>query len=198
MSYKVKDHYFHKAKAQNYAARSVFKLEEIDQKYRLLKSGHHVLDLGAAPGSWSQYASKKIGSLGKVLAIDLKPVSLNLPNVVFLEGDVNDLGLDAILSQYHFNPKFDHVLSDMAPKTTGIRFADQAASLELCELALGIAVQYLKPGGNFVCKFFQSQDFQTFRQEVKKYFSKNYVCVPKSTRKESKEVFFVALDFLGH
>ncbi len=193
MAYNPKDHYFKKAKEQNFAARSVFKLEEIDQRFRILKPGQTVLDLGASPGSWSQYASQKIGPSGRVLGVDLSPVNVKLSNAVFIQADLRDLQLEQVFAEHGFVPPFDLVLSDMAPKTTGIRITDQARSMELCELALDIAKRFLKPGGHFVCKLFHSDDFTKLRDEIKKSYSKFEAVKPDSTRKISKEIFLVGL-----
>lgn len=196
MSYNPKDHYFKKAKEQNYAARSIFKLEEIDQKYKILnphKSGQKILDLGASPGSWSQYCSKKIGPQGRILGIDLKPVEAKLNNAIFIQADLRDLNLEDIFKQHGFTPPFDLVLSDMAPNTTGIRMTDQARSFELCELALNLARQFLKKDGNFVCKLFHSDDFSKLRDEIKKDFTKFEAVKPDSTRKISKEIFLIGI-----
>src|SRR5271156_4838969 len=136
MAYNPRDYYFKQAKKENFAARSVFKLEEIDERFRILKEGQQVLDLGAAPGSWSQFSSKKVGPKGRVLGIDLQPIKLTLPNAVFIAADLRDLKLEETFKQHGISPPFDVVLSDMAPKTSGIRLNDQMRSLELSELAL--------------------------------------------------------------
>lgn len=193
MGFNPKDHYFKKAKAENFAARSVFKLEEIDQRYRILREGQTVLDLGASPGSWSQYVSKKIGGQGRVLGVDLSPVTVKLPNATFIQADLRDLNLEQVFQEHGFEPPFDLVLSDMAPKTTGIRMTDQARSMELCELALDIARRFLKTNGHFVCKLFHSDDFTKLRDEIKKSFEKFEAVKPDSTRKISKEIFLVGL-----
>ena len=195
MAYNRKDYFFHKAKEQNFAARSVFKLEEIDQKFRILKSGDKVLDLGAAPGSWSQYVSRKVGQKGRLLGVDLQPVKLTLPNAVFLTADMRELDLPQTLCEQGFEPPFDVVLSDMAPRTTGIRLTDQMRSVELCELALSVAEKFLKNGGHFVCKLFHSEEFEAFRAKLRQHFQKVEVLRPKSTRKESKEIFFIGIGF---
>jgi 23S rRNA (uridine2552-2'-O)-methyltransferase len=194
MTYNPRDHYFRKAKEENYAARSVFKLEEIDKKSKLFKPNQVVLDLGASPGSWSQYASQKVGAGGKVLGVDLKPVTVSLNNAVFIQADLRDLNLEQIFKENGFQPPFDLVLSDMAPNTTGIRFTDQARSMELCELALDVARRFLKPGGHFVCKLFHSDDFTKLRDEIKKDFQKFEAVKPDSTRKISKEIFLVGIN----
>lgn len=193
MTYNPKDRFYRKAKEEGFAARSVFKLEEIDQKFKILRPGMTVLDLGAAPGSWSQFCSKKIGDKGRILGVDLSPVNVKLPNATFIEADLRDLNLEEIFQQHGFNPPFDLVLSDMAPKTTGIRITDQARSFELCELALDVANRFLKPNGDFVCKLFHSDDFNTLRDNIKKSFSRFDAIRPESTRKISKEIFLLGL-----
>lgn len=193
MTYNPKDHFFKKAKAENFAARSVYKLQEIDQKHKLFRQGQVILDLGASPGSWSQYASTKVGEKGRVLGVDLSPVTVNMKNATFIQADLRDLNLEDVFREHGFNPPFDLVLSDMAPKTTGIRFTDQARSMELCELALDVARRFLKPGGHFVCKLFHSDDFNLLRDEIKKTFEKFEAVKPESTRKISKEIFLVGL-----
>lgn len=193
MTYNPRDHYFKKAKQENFAARSVFKLEEIDKKFKLFKPGQMVLDLGASPGSWSQYSSKMVGDKGRVLGVDLSPVTVNLKNAVFIQADLRDLNLEEIFKEHGFVPPFDLVLSDMAPKTTGIRMTDQARSMELCELALDISRRFLKKDGHFVCKLFHSDDFTKLRDEIKKSFQKFEAVKPDSTRKISKEIFLVGI-----
>lgn len=193
MSYNPKDHYFKKAKEQNYAARSVFKLEEIDQKFKIVHPKQKVLDCGASPGSWSQYCSKKIGPEGRILGIDLSPVKVKLTNAVFIQADLRDMNLAQTMKDNGFDPIFDLVISDMAPKTTGIRITDQARSFDLCELALNLAKQYLKKDGTFVCKLFHSDDFTTLRELIKKEFGRVEIVKPDSTRKISKEIFLVGL-----
>lgn len=193
MSYNPRDHYFQKAKKENFAARSVFKLEEIDKKYKLFKPKQVVLDLGASPGSWSQYASQKVGAEGKVLGVDLSPVTVSMKNAVFIQADLRDLHLEDVFREHGFNPPFDIVMSDMAPKTTGIRVTDQARSMELCELALDVARRFLKKDGHFICKLFHSDDFSKLRDEIKKDFQKFEAVKPESTRKISKEIFLVGI-----
>lgn len=193
MTYNPRDHYFKKAKQENFAARSVFKLEEIDKKYKLFRPGQTVLDLGSSPGSWSQYASRMVGEKGRVLGVDLSPMTVSLRNAVFIQADLRDLNLEEIFKEHGFEPPFDLVLSDMAPKTTGIRMTDQARSMELCELALDVARRFLKKDGHFVCKLFHSDDFTKLRDEIKKSFHKFEAVKPESTRKISKEIFLVGI-----
>lgn len=196
MTFNPRDHFFKKAKKENFAARSVFKLEEIDQRYKILKPGMQVLDLGCAPGSWSQYSGQKIGSKGRVLGIDLSSVNVKVSNAVFIQADLRDLNLENVIRENGFTPPFDLVLSDMAPKTTGIKMTDQARSFELCDLALRLSEQYLKKGGHFVCKLFHSDDFSVLKDSIRKNFQKFEAVKPDSTRKISKEIFLIGLNKL--
>ena len=191
-----RDHYFKKAKQENYPARSVYKLQEIEKQSRLFSRGAAVLDLGACPGSWTLYAAERVGPGGKVLAIDLNPAGTAFPNhVTSLVGDMLDPGPDIREAFDRLGP-FDVVLSDMAPKTTGIKFTDQARSLELCEAALAVARQRLKPGGAFVVKIFQGPDAPAYLAGLRKLFASVRVAKPKSSRAESKEIFYVATGFV--
>ena len=196
MAYKPNDHFAKKAKKEQYVARSVYKLQEIDQKYRIIRQGDQVLDLGASPGSWSQFASQKIGDTGKLLGVDLKKVFLSMPNSVFIKGDILTLDFGPALEQHGFTHPFDVIISDMAPDTSSSRFTDQMKSLELCEMALETAHRLLKPGGNFVCKIFDSGDAMGFRDELKKNFKTVQLLRPKSVRNSSKEFFMIGLGYL--
>ena len=191
--YNPKDRFFHKAKEENFAARSVYKLQEIDQRFKIFKPGNLVLDLGCSPGSWSQYASQKVGDKGRVLGVDLKAVTVSMPNATFIEADLRDLKLEDVFVAHGFAPPFDLVISDMAPNTSGIKSADQARSLELCELSVDIAHRFLKPGGHFVTKFFHSNDFEVLRKQVQSRFKKVEIVKPEATRSISKEIFFVGI-----
>jgi 23S rRNA (uridine2552-2'-O)-methyltransferase len=195
MAYNPKDFYFKQAKKENYAARAVFKIQEIDEKFRLFKPAQKVLDLGAAPGSWSQYASKQVGPKGRILGVDLQPIKITLPNAVFITADMNQLNLGDVMAENGIAPPFDVVLSDMAPKTTGIRITDQMRSLALCELALHTAERFLKPRGHFVAKLFHSEEFENFRKQLRDRFEKVEVLRPQSTRKESKEIFLIGMHY---
>ncbi len=193
MAYNPRDFYFKKAKEMNFAARSIFKLEELDQKFKILKKGNRVLDLGCAPGSWSQYVSKVIGPEGRGIGIDLQKVTINLPNVTFIQGDAFDAEIVKNCMQNSGIEIFDVVISDMAPKTTGIRITDQQRSYELCLRALEAAKNHLRIGGNFIIKFFQSDSFELIIKELRQSFEKVEILKPKSTRKNSFEIFIVGL-----
>lgn len=197
MAYKPNDHYARKARKQDYKARSVFKLEEIDQKHRLLGPGMQVLDLGCSPGSWSQYASQKIGPKGRLLGIDLTEVDLPLPNATFVQADINEADFPTLFAQAGMQPPLDLVISDMAPKTTGVRVTDQARSAQLCEMALLVATHHLRRGGSFVCKFFDGPDFSPFRAQLTKLFTKVTILRPQATRSSSIELFFTAVGYNG-
>lgn len=179
------------ARAKGYPARSVFKLEEIDRRVKILRPGARVLDLGAAPGSWSLFASQRVGSSGRVLAIDLKPISQAFPpNVVVAEGDALTLETAALSS---FAP-YDVVLSDMAPNTSGSKVSDQARSFELVMRALAIAEALGRKGSHFAGKLFMSNDFQEARARLTSLYARSQVIRPDSVRSNSSEVFLVGLD----
>ena len=193
-----RDHYFLKAKRENYPARSVYKLKELDAKFRLLKPGMKVLDLGAAPGSWSLGVAEKVGSKGLVLACDIQSTETAFPpQVLFMQEDVfqRSTAFEAKLAE--LGP-FDLVISDMAPRTTGTRFTDQARSLELTLEALAVACLHLKQGGNFVVKIFMGPDIQDLLTPMRKAFSSVKSFKPKSSRAECTETFFTGLGFRGN
>jgi 23S rRNA (uridine2552-2'-O)-methyltransferase len=194
-NFKVKDHFFNKAKSENFLARSVYKLEEVDQKYKILKPGMTVVDFGYHPGSWIQYTSRVIGDEGLVVGIDIRELNKKLAGVknvrvfqkdIFDVQDVADLGVDN---------KFDVVLSDMAPNTTGIKSLDQDRSLLLVESVFGLLPKFLAVGGHFVIKVFDSQHAQDFLKSQKNLFHEFHYLKPKSTRSVSKEFFVIGKKF---
>jgi len=186
------DHYTRKAKKEQYPARSVYKLQEIQQKFKLLRPGQRVLDLGCAPGSWLMYAAKLVGVQGQVVGVDLKPLTGKLPaNAVAHVGDVFDEAADF---WSRVNDPFDLVLSDMAPNTTGSGSVDAARSFYLCEAALAVARKRLVAGGGFVCKIFQGEEFEQLAGAVKDVFKQHKIFKPQSCRKASKEIYIVGLN----
>jgi 23S rRNA (uridine2552-2'-O)-methyltransferase len=190
-----RDHYFDRAKKEGFRARSVYKLEEVDRRVRLLKPGQRVLDLGCHPGSWLQYCAQAVGKNGLVVGIDIRPVSLELPSHVHvLQADVQDL---APADLHRFSPEFDVVLSDMAPDTSGIRFADSSRSALLFERAIFLADGLLRPGGHFLGKIFQGSDFDALVLELKSKFRQVRGIKPRATRKQSKEIYLLALERKG-
>jgi 23S rRNA (uridine2552-2'-O)-methyltransferase len=194
-NFKVKDHYFNKAKNENYLARSIYKLEEIDEKYKILKPGMMVVDFGYHPGSWIQYTSKVIGDEGRVVGIDVREVNKKLSgvkNVRVYQKDIFDI---QDLNHLEVDGQFDVVLSDMAPNTTGIKSLDQDRSLNLVESVFGLLPKFLKPGGNFVIKVFDSQNAQNYLKDQKNLFKEFHYLKPKSTRSISKEFFVIGKQF---
>jgi 23S rRNA (uridine2552-2'-O)-methyltransferase len=178
------------AKAAGYPARSVFKLEEIDRRVKLLSPGQRVLDLGAAPGSWSLYASQRVGERGRVLAVDLQEIRQTFgPNVEVIQGDALDLESSLLVREQ----PYDVVLSDMAPNTSGNKVRDQAYSFELFMRAVMVASELGRPGSHFVGKLFMSGDFQAAREAVRQRYERVQVIRPEGTRSESSEVFVVAM-----
>ncbi len=192
-----KDYYFRKAKEQNYPARSVYKLKEIDNKFKIFRRGMKVLDLGAAPGSWSLGAAEKVGVEGRVLALDIQSTETHFPsNITFMQEDVFERSAEFEEKLHALGP-FDVIMSDMAPRTTGTKFSDQARSLELCIEAFQVALLHLKVNGSFVVKIFMGPDIQELLTPMRKAFTKVKSFKPKSSRQESKETFFVAMGFKG-
>ena len=188
---KIKDHYFHKAKRNGYVARSAYKLEEIDKKHRIIRKGNLVLDLGCSPGSWLQYASRKVGEEGEVLGVDLKPVNHSLPaHVKVLQADIFELtAKDLEMS----GGMVDVILSDMAPKTTGIRATDAQRSYALNQQVLQLAEELLRPQGMLLVKAFQGAPLDELRNAFRISFAKVKLCKPKSSRAESVEIFLLGM-----
>ena len=185
------DHYSRRAKKDRYPARSVYKLQEIQQKHALIKKGHNVLDLGCSPGSWLLYAAKLTGASGNVVGVDLKPVTIQIPpHATVIRADAVTLDAESLGTHFHV------VLSDMAPATTGHKAVDSARSFALCETALDIARRVLRPGGSFVCKVFQGSDFNHFLNLIRADFKVCKMVKPRSSRKASKELFVVGLEFM--
>jgi 23S rRNA (uridine2552-2'-O)-methyltransferase len=188
--YEKPDYWTKKAKKEGYRARSVYKLEEIQQKYEIVKSGAKVLDVGAAPGSWSQYVLKLLKGSGLLAAIDLSPVTIpNAPaNFRFIQGDIYEqTKIDALAL---LGP-FDVVLSDAAPATTGNRIVDTARSSGLVEHVLYLCGRLLVPGGNLVVKLFQGGDEQDFLSRMRGMFASARILKPKATRDSSFETYLI-------
>ena len=189
------DHYSERAKKERYPARSVFKLKEAQKKFRLIKKGDRVLDLGCSPGSWLLYAAELAGKRGRVLGIDLKAILIQLPpQAETLTADIMTIDRSWFDKQ-KVGGRFNVVLSDMAPATTGNKGLDAARSFQLCQAALGIAEMVLKPGGSFICKIFQGEEFKEFSDIVRNRFKRHKIFKPLSSRKESKEIFIVGMGF---
>ena len=178
------------AKKEGYPARSVYKLKEIDEKYKIIKKGDRVLDLGSAPGSWLLYISQKVGSMGKVVGVDIEEIKIPpKANIVFIKRSVFDL------KESDFKDKFEAVVSDLSPKTSGIKFLDAGKSLELAEKSFEIAKSVLLPDGNFVCKIFESEASDDFFKKVEICFDFAKRFRPKAVIRESKEFYIIGRGF---
>ncbi|ADH85907.1 RlmE family RNA methyltransferase [Desulfurivibrio alkaliphilus] len=194
----VQDFYFRKARKEGYPARSVYKLEEAQQKFKLLRPGDKVLDLGCQPGSWSIYAARVVGRQGLVVGVDITAGPIKTRGGApfhFVLGDITRESVQekvrGICSRYRV------LISDMAPRTTGNRWADQQQSLRLARTVLELAANWLQPGGHLYCKVFEGEDFQELVADVRRSFGKVKVFKPKSSRTESREVFLLAMDYKG-
>lgn len=182
------DKYFRQAKSEGYRARSAYKLIDLNERFHLLRASNSVLDLGAAPGSWSQVAA---GLGARVIAVDLSPIQ-PLAGVTTIRGDITQPDTSAQIENA-LAGNADVVMSDVAPATTGVQLVDHARSIDLARASLQLALKFLKPNGNFVVKVFQGEDFDAFVKEVKLYFRQVSVHRPPATRGESSEHFVVGL-----
>jgi 23S rRNA (uridine2552-2'-O)-methyltransferase len=188
------DPYVHEAQKRGYRSRAVFKLEEIQQKDKLVKPGMNVVDLGAAPGSWSQYLAEQLGERGEVIACDILPMD-PLAGVAFLQGDFREEAvLNALLKRID-GKNIDVVFSDMAPNMSGNMSIDQSGSMYLVELALDMCHQVLKKDGAFAVKVFQGEGFEQFVQSVRECFKTVKIRKPKASRPRSREVYIVATGY---
>jgi len=186
----VTDAYVKRARVEGMRSRAAYKLDEITARDRLLKPGMVVVDLGAAPGGWSQVAAGRVGPRGRVIALDLLEMP-SLPGVTFLRGDFRDDATLAELERMLGGQRADLVLSDMAPNLSGIASSDQARVLELAELALDFALKHMKPKGNFLVKTFQGAGFEDYLKILRSRFSAVVVRKPEASRDRSREVFLL-------
>jgi len=192
----VNDPYVKKAKQEGWRSRAAYKLQEIDDRDHLLRPGITVVDLGAAPGGWSQLAAQKLAGKGRVVALDVLEM-VGLPGVAFIQGDFReDAVLEQLVSALDGKP-VDLVISDMAPNMSGVGIADQARSMHLAELALEFAVMWLKPGGTFLVKVFQGTGFQEYLTEMRHHFRQVVTRKPKASRDRSSEVYLMGKDRLN-
>ncbi|UOG93828.1 MAG: 23S rRNA (uridine(2552)-2'-O)-methyltransferase RlmE [Candidatus Thiothrix sulfatifontis] len=189
------DEYVKKAQHEGYRSRAVYKLQEIQEKDRILQPGMKVVDLGAAPGGWSQYATKFVGQKGRIVASDILPID-PLPFVEFVVGDFREESVLMEILNLLGGDKADLVISDMAPNISGVDAVDQPRSIHLCELALDMARQVLKPSGTFVVKLFQGDGSEDFLREVRSSFKTVKVRKPAASRPRSREVYILAQGFV--
>ncbi len=190
----IDDHYVQKAQKDGYRARAAYKLLEINEKTNLIKKGMTVVDLGSAPGSWSQVASKLVGEKGILIASDILPMD-NLPDVTFIQGDFREADVfDTIMAEVG-DRQVDVVLSDMAPNTAGNSAIDQPRMMYLCELAVDFALETLPEGGALIMKVFQGEGAQELRKQMQSKFSKIRSIKPAASRPRSKEMFWIAIKY---
>ncbi|MBW1914569.1 MAG: RlmE family RNA methyltransferase [Deltaproteobacteria bacterium] len=189
-----KDHYTSRAKDEKWLARSVYKLEEIDKKYKFIKKGCRILDLGCYPGSWTQYCLKKLGNNGEIIGIDLnRPTRFKARNFRFIAADILELDPGQLAGEVG---QLDAVISDLAPNTTGNSIADTARSMELVEKALEIALSVLKKEAHFLCKIFEGEDLKGFKDRVSAHFNNVRLIRPAAVRKKSREVYLIGMDMI--
>jgi 23S rRNA (uridine2552-2'-O)-methyltransferase len=194
MARHVSDPFVKKAQLEGYRSRSAYKLTELNEKDRLIRPGMRIMDLGSAPGGWSQVAGKLVGAKGRVLATDILHME-PIKNVDFIQGDFTDEAVVAQLLEWLGGGKFDLIISDIAPNITGIDSADQASSMYFLELALDTVRQTLKPGATFVAKMFQGSGSDQYVKELRASFEKVLIRKPAASRAESREVYIVAKGF---
>lgn len=194
--YNRKDSYYHKAKQEGYKSRAAYKLLELNKKYRIIKKGDKVLDCGGAPGGWSQVALGLVGSSGLVVASDLVKIEgISAHNFVFIEGNMLESEVGEKLNLIS-EDGYNAVLSDMAPKTTGIKVKDHAGSIELADVALKMAIKSLKQGGNFLVKLFDGEERDDYVKKVRSRFKNVKTIRPDATRKSSFEMYIFAAGFI--
>ena len=189
-----RDPFVQRARREGWRSRAVFKLEQIVTKERLLRSGMVCVDLGSAPGGWSQYVTQKLDGKARIVAVDILPMDA-LPDVDFIEGDFREDDVFEQLLERVGEAGADLVMSDMAPNITGTKAVDQPRSMYLVELALDMARRVLKPGGSFICKVFQGEGFDEFVKDARNSFERVRVFKPEASRSGSREVYLVARNF---
>ncbi len=189
-----RDPFVRRARREGWRSRAVFKLDEILRREKLLKPGMVCIDLGAAPGGWSQYLADRLGGRGRVIALDLLPMD-TLPDVEILQGDFTESAvLDSLLARLG-DAGADLVMSDMAPNISGTKAVDQPRSMYLAELALDLARRVLRPGGSFICKLFQGAGSEEFIREARRSFGRVRIMKPEASRAASSEVYLVARNY---
>jgi 23S rRNA (uridine2552-2'-O)-methyltransferase len=188
------DEYVKMARVQGYRSRAVFKLKEIQEKDKFIKPGMNVIDLGAAPGGWSQFARPLLGKKSKLIALDILPMEA-IEGVVFIQGDFREAAVLDELTAVLDSAPVDIVLSDMAPNMSGSKGIDQPNAMYLAELALDTAKTVLVKGGDFLVKVFQGEGFEAFHRDVQQHFDKVVIRKPKASRPRSNEVYLLGKGF---
>jgi len=193
----VNDPYVKQAQKDGYRSRASYKLLEIQEKYKLIRPGMSVVDLGAAPGGWSQVTSRLIGGQGRLIASDILEMD-SIPDVHFIQGDFTEDAVLAEILEAVGNSQVDLVISDMAPNMSGTPEVDMPKAMFLCELALDLAERILKPGGNFVIKIFQGEGFDVYLKDARRKFDKIQMIKPDSSRGSSREQYMLAWGYRGN
>lgn len=191
------DEYVRRSQQDGYRSRAIYKLIEIDKKDHLVKPGMTVIDLGAAPGGWSEYCVKKLGKKGTMVALDILPME-PIAGVTIIQGDFREDAVFEELMEVMGDDRADLVISDMAPNISGMGSVDMPRAYYLCELALDLARQVLKPGGGLLVKLFQGEGFEEYNKELKSSFSRVVMRKPKASRARSREIYALATGFLGN
>jgi len=190
-----RDHYYREAKKEGYRARSAFKLQQVNDKYKLIKTGMTVLDLGSAPGGWAQVALELVGEKGTVIGVDLSPVKA-LPGVIFIQGDMtHESTMEKIKDILGEKETCDVIVSDLSPNITGNYTMDQARSIYLSTAALDVAKELLRKGGSFLVKVFEGEDFPEYMADLKKNFRMVKRFSPPSSRSASSELYVICKNF---
>ena len=192
----VNDPYVKQAQKDGYRSRASYKLLEVQEKYKLIRPGMTVVDLGAAPGGWSQVTSRLIGGEGRLIASDILEMD-SIPDVTFIQGDFTEDKVLAQILEAVGNSQVDLVISDMAPNMSGTPEVDMPKAMFLCELALDLAERILKPGGNFVIKIFQGEGFDVYLKDARRKFDKIQMIKPDSSRDSSREQYMLAWGYRG-
>jgi len=192
----VKDKFVRRARKEGARSRAAYKLEEIDRRDRLIQAGMTVVDLGAAPGGWSQYAVKRVGGSGRVIAVDILPIA-PIPGVEVIEGDIAQPPVLDLIRERLTDKPVDLVISDVAPNMSGMATVDQARSIGLAELVLEFADKMLKPGGSLLIKTFQGEGFNSLYAQMRGRFAKLASRKPSASRSESREIFLLGKGFKG-
>jgi 23S rRNA (uridine2552-2'-O)-methyltransferase len=191
---KKREHFYNEAKRVGYRARSAFKLQQIQARFHIIPKDGVIIDLGAAPGGWSQVAKELVGEHGVVIGADLSSIK-PLDDIQFIQGDITQAATVERIQELIDNRKADVVLSDMSPDISGNYSVDQARSAWLCNCALDATDQLLRPGGHFVCKIFEGEDTKEFLQKVRQRFEKVKTFSPEASRKSSSEIYIIAKSY---
>jgi 23S rRNA (uridine2552-2'-O)-methyltransferase len=189
------DEYVKRAQQEGYRSRAVYKLKEIQEKDRIIQPAMKIVDLGAAPGGWSQYATELLGRKGRIVASDILPID-PLPFVEFVQGDFREEAVLQVILDLLGNERADLVISDMAPNMSGVDAVDQPRAIHLCELALDMAQRVLKPNGCFLVKLFQGEGSEAYLRDVRQHFKTVKIRKPAASRPRSREVYVLAQGFM--